>query len=88
MTFTFEKNSTNGEDIRIDLLKIDDGKAVLSDSKYLTDILDMDFLYPPQKGNTIYYSDLSELQIVQSEYNGQLYFGVLLKEADYLGGLS
>lgn len=88
VTFTFEKNSTNGEDIRIDLLKIDDGKAVLSDNKYLTDILDMDFLYPYQKGNTIYYSDLSELQIVQSEYNGQLYFGVLLKEADYLGGLS
>lgn len=88
VTFTFEKNITNGEDIRIDLLKIDDGKAVVSDSKYLTDILDMDFLYPSQKGNTIYYSDLSELQIVQSEYNGQLYFGVLLKEADYLGGLS
>lgn len=88
VTFTFEKNSTNGEDIRVDLLKNDDGKAVVSDSKYLTDILDMDFLYPSQKGNTIYYSDLSELQIVQSEYNGQLYFGVLLKEADYLGGLS
>lgn len=88
VTFTFERNNTNGEDIRIDLLKIDDGKAVVSDSRYLTDMLDMDFLYPSQKGNTIYYSDLSEFQIVQSEYNGQLHFGVLLKETDYLGGLS
>lgn len=88
VTFTFERNDTNGEDIRIDLLEIEDGKAKVKDSCYLTDILDMDFLYDYQKGNTIYYSELAELQIVQSEYNGQLYFGVLLKEADYLGGLS
>ncbi|MCM1132197.1 MAG: SH3 domain-containing protein [Ruminococcus flavefaciens] len=88
VTFTFERNDTNGEDIRINLLEIEDGKAKVKDSCYLTDILDMDFLYDYQKGNTIYYSELAELQIVQSEYNGQLYFGVLLKEADYLGGLS
>ncbi len=88
VTFTFERNSSNGEDIRIDLMKINDGKAEVADSKYITDILDMDFLYDSQKGNTIYYSDTSELQIVQSAYNGQMYFGVLLKEADLLGGLS
>lgn len=88
VTFTFERNDTNGEDIRINLLEIEDSKAKVKDSCYLTDILDMDFLYDYQKGNTIYYSELAELQIVQSEYNGQLYFGVLLKEADYLGGLS
>ena len=88
VTFTFERNSRNGEDIRIDILKINDVKAEVTDSKYITDIIDMDFLYEYQKENTIYYSDNSELQIVQSEYNGQMYFGILLKEADLLGGIS
>lgn len=88
VTFTFEKNSTNGEDIRVDLLKVSDGSLNVVDSKYLTEMLDMDLFYSEQEGNTIYYSDSSELQIVQSEYDGQIYFGILLKEAGFLGGLS
>lgn len=90
VTFTFEKNDTDGDDIRIDLLEVKGGRVKVEDSKYLTELLDMEFADSSHnhKGNTIYYSSRAELQLVQSEYNGQFYFGVLLKEAPVLGAIS
>lgn len=91
VTFTFEKNSTNGEDIRIDLLKIDDGKVNVADSKYLTELAD---LSSQPKENTIYFDWTATTNLITTEYNGSMYFGCLFSEArddfnrgsDFFGG--
>lgn len=78
MTFTFEKNSTNGEDIRVDLLKVSGNKLTVADSKYLTELAD---LSSQPKKNTIYFDWTATAEIITSEYNDNLYFGCLFSEA-------
>ena len=78
VTFTFEKNSTNGEDIRVDLLKVSDGSLNVVDSKYLTELAD---LSSQPKDNTIYFDWTATTNLISSEYNGKLYFGCLFSEA-------
>lgn len=77
VTFTFERNTQNGEDIRIDLLKISGGDLKVSDSKYLTEMLDISDKEGAMQ-NTIYFHNLVSMEIVTSEYNDSLYFGSLL----------
>lgn len=91
VTFTFEKNSTNGEDIRVDLLKVSGDKLMIADSKYLTELTD---LSSQPKKNTIYFDWTATAEIITSEYNDNLYFGCLFSEArddfnrgsDFFGG--
>lgn len=78
VTFTFEKNSTNGEDIRVDLLKVSGNKLTVADSKYLTELAD---LSSQPKKNTIYFDWTATAEIITSEYNDNLYFGCLFSEA-------
>lgn len=87
VTFTFERNDQNGEDIRIDLLKITDGTVSLADSKYLTEMLDINTAegesLNPIVGNSIYFADAVSMQIVSSEYEGKMYFGSLLTNEEF-----
>lgn len=78
VTFTFERNTQNGEDIRIDFLKISNGKLNVADSKYLTEILEINTAEGNIKDNTIYFNDIVSMQLVTSEYQDALYFGFVL----------
>lgn len=81
VVFTFDRNNNNGEDIRIDLLKPDGDSLKLTDSKYLTEILDMDIISDTGTDltdNSIYFTKNMSMQIVTSEYQNKLYFGSLL----------
>ncbi|MCM1506458.1 MAG: dockerin type I domain-containing protein [Ruminococcus flavefaciens] len=77
VTFTFDKNSADGEDIRVDLLKVNGDELVVADSRYLTELADIS---SQPKDNTIYFDYGATTEIVTSEYNGNLYFGCLFSE--------
>ena len=81
VVFTFDRNNNNGEDIRIDLLKPEGDSLKLTDSKYLTEILDMDIISDTSTNltdNSIYFTKNMSMQIVTSEYQNTLYFACLL----------
>ena len=82
VTFTFDKNSTDGDDIRIDLLEIEGGAVKVSDSKYLTEILDISDKQQAVT-NSIYFSRANSIEIATSSYQGNLYFGSLLTRECY-----
>lgn len=82
VTFTFDKNSTDGDDIRIDLLEIEGGAVKVSDSKYLTEILDISDKQQAVT-NSIYFSRANSMEIATSSYQGNLYFGSLLTRECY-----
>ena len=67
VTFTFDKNSTDGDDIRIDLLEIEGGAVKVSDSKYLTEILDISDKQQAVT-NSIYFSRANSMEIATSSY--------------------
>lgn len=77
VTFTFDKNSTDGEDIRVDLLKVNGDELVVADSRYITELADIS---SQPKDDTIYFDYGATTEIVTSEYNGNLYFGCLFSE--------
>lgn len=77
VTFTFDKNSADGEDIRVDLLKVSGDELIVADSRYLTELADIS---SKMINNTIYFSSVATTEIVTSEYNGNLYFGCLFSE--------
>lgn len=84
VTFTFEKNSTNGEDIRVDLLKVSGDTLTVADSKYLTEMLEINDIEYGVVSNTIFFSKDISMEIVTSEYNDALYFGTLLSYDGYV----
>lgn len=93
ITFTFERNKADKEDIRIDYVKYASGKLEVTDSVYLMDILDAETFgcnYGANNYNrSLYYSNNgASFEITTSEYNGELYIGCLLTETGYLGGVS
>lgn len=77
VTFTFDRNSTNGEDIRIDLLKLKGKSLEVADSRFITEMAD---LSNQPKQDSIYFADAATTEIVTSEYNGQLYIGLLFSK--------
>ena len=54
VTFTFERNSTNGEDIRLDLLKLKGKSLEVADSRFITEMAD---LSNQPKQDSIYFAD-------------------------------
>lgn len=83
VTFTFERNDQNGEDIRVDLLKVNDGKLEVADSKYLTEMLEINDAESSSAefetvSNSIYFRNIVSMQLVTSEYQDNLYFGFVM----------
>lgn len=87
VTFTFERNTQNGEDIRIDYINVTTDGTEVADSKYLTELVDLEDIYNDHIENTIYFSDTSVVEIVTSEYNDKMYFGCIVGETHDLDGL-
>ncbi len=80
VTFTFERNDTDGEDIRIDFLEVHGGRVEVEDSKYLTEIIDQSVRYDKSEANTI-YKWAGTIEIVTSEIDGKMYFGSMFSRA-------
>ena len=85
VTFTFDKNSTDGEDIRVDLLKVSGNELIVTDSRYLTEMLEINDAEGSVVSDTIFFSKDISMEIVTSEYNDTLYFGSLLSYDGYVG---
>ncbi|MDE6102219.1 MAG: hypothetical protein K2F73_04515, partial [Ruminococcus sp.] len=85
VTFTFDKNSTDGEDIRVDLLKVNGNELVVADSRYLTEMLEINDAEGNVVSDTIFFSKDISMEIVTSKYNDTLYFGSLLSYDGYVG---
>lgn len=82
VTFTFERNDQNGEDIRIDFLKADGKKLSVADSKYITELIDINDAEGNIKSDSVFFGKIMSMQLVSSEYQGSMYFGFVLNNED------